>query len=104
MFNWYYLIFGLKDCLYEDGFYMGRIIFPKEYPMKPPGIEMITPNGRFAVNKRICMSMSDYHPETWNPAWHTETIIVGLISFMLSEERTTGCVNSTDEQKRAFAM
>ena len=23
---------------------------------------MITPNGRFATNTRICMSMSDFHP------------------------------------------
>ena len=28
---------------------------------------MITPNGRFAVNTRLCVSMSDFHPETWNP-------------------------------------
>ena len=70
LYIWYYVIFGLKECPFEDGFYLGRIIIPKEYPNKPPGIEMCTPNGRFAVNKRICMSMSDYHPETWNPLWN----------------------------------
>jgi ubiquitin-conjugating enzyme E2 J2 len=47
MYTWYYLIFGLTDCPYEGGYYLGKIIFPKEYPMKPPGIEMITPSGRF---------------------------------------------------------
>ena len=47
LFKWYYVIWGLKDCPYEGGYYLGRIIFPKEYPLKPPGIEMITPNGRF---------------------------------------------------------
>lgn len=82
---------------------MGKIIFPKEYPMKPPGIEMVTPNGRFACNKRICMSMSDYHPETWNPAWCCETIILGLISFMISDELTTGCVRTSDAEKRKLA-
>jgi ubiquitin-conjugating enzyme E2 J2 len=39
--------------------YHGKVKFPEEYPFKPPGISMITPNGRFATNKRICMSMSD---------------------------------------------
>jgi ubiquitin-conjugating enzyme E2 J2 len=39
--------------------YHGKIKFPEEYPFKPPGISMITPNGRFATNKKICMSMSD---------------------------------------------
>ena len=70
IFIWYYVLFGLIDSPYDQGVYFGKIIFPKEYPLKPPGIEMITPNGRFEVNKRICMSMSDYHPETWNPAWN----------------------------------
>lgn len=31
--------------------------------MKPPSVIMITPSGRFQPNARICMSMSDFHPE-----------------------------------------
>ena len=103
LYIWYYVIFGLKDCPYEGGYYMGRIIIPKEYPLKPPGIEMITPNGRFKENKRICMSMSDYHPETWNPLWNIQSIILGLISFMTTDEVTTGCVITSDQMKRDFA-
>jgi ubiquitin-conjugating enzyme E2 J2 len=103
IFMWYYVIFGLKDCPYEDGVYMGKITFPTQYPLKPPGIEMITPNGRFKSKKKICMSMSDYHPESWNPAWHTQTILLGLISFMNTDELTTGCIITTDRQKRQLA-
>ena len=47
IYLWYFVIFGLKDCPYEGGFYLGKIIFPTDYPFKPPGIMMITPNGRF---------------------------------------------------------
>mmetsp|Transcript_24759 Transcript_24759/g.38547 ORF Transcript_24759/g.38547 Transcript_24759/m.38547 type:complete len:118 (-) Transcript_24759:120-473(-) len=64
---------------------------------------MITPNGRFKPSTRICMSMSDYHPETWNPSWNVQTIIIGLISFMQTDERTAGCVVSSDYQKQIFA-
>lgn len=103
IFMWYYVVWGLLDCPYEGGYYMGKIIFPKEYPLKPPGIEMITPNGRFDINKRICMSMSDYHPESWNPTWNVQTIIIGLISFLCTDERTTGCIITTDIQKRLHA-
>ena len=94
------MVFGLKDSPFEGGFYLGRIMFPKEYPMKPPGIEMMTPNGRFQTNKRICMSMSDFHPESWNPLWNVHTIMVGLISFMNDDERSTGCVITSDSTKR----
>ena len=83
---------------------MGRIMFPKEYPLKPPGIEMLTPNGRFKPGTKICMSMSDYHPETWNPSWNVQTIIIGLISFMCTDEITAGSVRTTDDQKRILAQ
>ena len=46
---------------------------------------MITPNGRFATNKRLCLSISDFHPDTWNPAWSVATILTGLLSFMVIE-------------------
>ena len=40
------------------------------------------PSGRFETNTRICLSMSDFHAEMWNPGWNVETILIGLLSFM----------------------
>ncbi len=37
-FDWYFLIFGLEDCSYAGGYYVGKLTFPKDYPFKPPGI------------------------------------------------------------------
>ena len=51
---------------------------------------MITPNGRFATNKRLCLSISDFHPDTWNPAWSVATILTGLLSFMVRERERGG--------------
>jgi len=78
-------------------------MFPSEYPFKPPGIKMLTPSGRFVPDKKICFSMSDFHPGTWNPAWSVATICTGILSFMLSDEITTGSVSSTDQDKRTLA-
>jgi ubiquitin-conjugating enzyme E2 J2 len=47
--------------------------------------------------------MSDFHPGSWNPAWSVATILTGLLSFMLSDEMTTGSVTSSESHKRAFA-
>jgi ubiquitin-conjugating enzyme E2 J2 len=79
------------------------LLFPSEYPFKPPGIKMFTPSGRFQPDKKICFSMSDFHPGSWNPAWSVATILTGLLSFMLSDEMTAGSVTSSESHKRAFA-
>ena len=49
------------------------------------------------------MSMSDFHPESWNPLWNVHTIVIGLISFFCDDERTTGCIITTDGQKRIMS-
>ncbi|KAJ7607890.1 UBC-like protein [Roridomyces roridus] len=104
--TWNFLIRGPADSPFAGGEYHGVLLFPSEYPFKPPGIKagrMLTPSGRFNPDKKICFSMSDFHPGTWNPAWSVATILTGLLSFMLSDEMTTGSVTSTDAHKRAFA-
>ncbi|KAF5316142.1 hypothetical protein D9619_006633 [Psilocybe cf. subviscida] len=102
--NWNFLIRGPPDSPFSGGEYHGILLFPPEYPFKPPGIKMFTPSGRFAQDKKICFSMSDFHPGSWNPAWSVATILTGLLSFMLSDEMTTGSVTSSDSHKRAFAI
>lgn len=101
--TWNYIIRGPPDSPFAGGEYHGVLMFPSEYPFKPPGIKMLTPSGRFHPDKKICFSMSDFHPGTWNPAWSVATILTGLLSFMLSDEMTTGSVTATDSQKRAYA-
>ncbi|KAI3406256.2 UBC6 [Candida oxycetoniae] len=101
--EWHYIISGPKNTIFEDGQYHGILRFPTEYPFKPPSISMITPNGRFAVNTRLCLSMSDYHPNTWNPAWSVATILTGLLSFMTGNEQTTGSISTSDNVKRKLA-
>lgn len=102
--EWHYVLEGSEGTPFAGGVYHGKVKFPPEYPFKPPGISMITPNGRFATQKRICMSMSDFHPETWNPMWSVSSILTGLLSFMMDNTPTTGSVSSTVEEKRRLAQ
>lgn len=101
--EWHYVIDGPEDTPYAGGQYHGTLTFPSDYPYKPPAIRMITPNGRFKENTRLCLSMSDYHPDLWNPSWSVSTILTGLLSFMTGDEITTGSINTTDLQKRVLA-
>ena len=50
--------------------------------------------------------MSDYHPEKWNPAWGVGTILVGLLSFMNSDESegtALGMLKTSDACKEKLA-
>lgn len=99
----HYILRGPPDTPYAGGEYHGQLLFPPEFPFKPPGIKMQTPSGRFAPNVKICTSMSDYHPHTWQPGWNTSTILIGLLSFMCSDEMTTGSVTASDADRRKLA-
>ncbi|GAB9474137.1 Ubiquitin-conjugating enzyme e2 [Globisporangium polare] len=101
--EWHYVITGTADSPYAGGYYHGKLRFPPEYPMKPPAVLMLTPNGRFEVNRRICLSMSDFHPETWNPVWAVASILTGLYSFMLEDQMTTGSIETSEDEKRELA-
>jgi len=65
---------------------------------------MITPSGRFKCNQRLCLSISDFHPDTWNPAWSVTTILTGLLSFMVEDTPTLGSVESSLLTKQNLAL
>ncbi|KAJ1792778.1 Ubiquitin-conjugating enzyme E2 6 [Coemansia sp. RSA 2399] len=101
--EWHYVLTGPPDTQYEGGEYHGRLRFPSDYPYKPPAIQMITPSGRFQTNTNICMSMSNFHPDTWNPAWSVSTILNGMLSFMVEEEDTTGSIRTSMADRKMLA-
>ncbi|KAI5782624.1 ubiquitin-conjugating enzyme E2 6 [Geopyxis carbonaria] len=101
--EWHYIITGPPDTPYTDGQYWGTLIFPPDYPFKPPAIRMITPSGRFQTSTRLCLSISDFHPKSFNPAWEVSTILIGLLSFMNSDEMTTGSISASPAERKALA-
>ena len=104
LLEWHYVVTGPESSPYDGGLYHGKLVFPAEFPFKPPSIYMITPNGRFRTNTRLCLSISDYHPDTWNPAWSVGTILTGLLSFMLEKSPTMGSIETSSYEKQIFAL
>lgn len=102
--EWHYVVKGPEDTPYYGGYYHGKLQFPKDYPFKPPRIIMITPNGRFQINTRLCLSISDFHPDTWNPAWSVATILTGLLSFMVEKTATLGSIETPLETRKSLAI
>lgn len=105
LFEWHFTVRGPPETAFDGGYYHGSLSFPTEYPMKPPSIVMFTPNGRFQTNKKICLSISGYHPETWQPSWSVRTALVALIAFMPTKaNRAIGSLDFTDVERKKLAI
>ncbi|XP_047334792.1 ubiquitin-conjugating enzyme E2 32-like [Impatiens glandulifera] len=97
IFEWQFAISGPRDSEFEGGIYHGRIQLPAEYPFKPPSFMLLTPNGRFETQTKICLSISNHHPEHWQPSWSVRTALVALIAFMPTSPN--GALGSLDYKK-----
>jgi len=98
IFEWHFTMRGPKNTEFEGGVYHGKIILPSEYPLKPPDIIFLTPNGRFEVGKKICLTISSHHAESWRPSWSVRTVILAIIGFFPT--RGDGAIASLDWPKQ----
>ncbi|KAH9261755.1 hypothetical protein BASA81_000411 [Batrachochytrium salamandrivorans] len=95
---------GPQGSEFEGGRYHGKILLPSEYPFKPPNIVFLTPNGRWETRTKICLSMSSFHPEEWQPAWGIRTMLEALISFMPSPgDGALGALDASQETRVRLA-
>lgn len=104
LFEWHFTVRGPPESDFEGGVYHGRVILPPDYPMKPPSIILLTPNGRFEINKKICLSISGHHPESWQPSWSLRTALLAIIGFMPTHG--SGAIGSLDystEERKQLA-
>ena len=105
MFEWHFTIRGPTQTEFEGGIYHGKITLPNDYPFAPPSIYFFTPNGRFALNTKICLSISAYHPESWQPAWGIRLMLEALISFLPTKgEGAVGALDFSKEERKKLAI
>nr|DAD38263.1 TPA_asm: hypothetical protein HUJ06_008904 [Nelumbo nucifera] len=97
IFEWQFAIRGPRDTEFEGGIYHGRIQLPAEYPFQPPAFMLLT--------TKICLSISNHHPEHWQPSWSVRTALVALIAFMpTNPDGALGSLDYKKEERRALAI
>lgn len=105
IFEWHFTIRGPRESDFEGGVYHGKIMLPSEYPFKPPDIMFLTPSGRFEVGKKVCLTVSSHHEETWRPSWSLRTVLIAIIAFMPT--KGDGAIASLDwpkEERQKLAV
>lgn len=103
--EYHFTIRGPPSSDFESGLYHGRLLLPINYPFAPPSIMLLNPSGRFEIGKKICLSMSNYHPELWQPAWGIRTIMEALRSFFPTPgDGAIGALDWPTDVRKKFAI
>jgi hypothetical protein len=62
-------------------------------------------SGRFETNTKICLSISSYHPEQWQPSWSMRTALTALIAFFPSPAKgAVGSLEASDAERAQMAL
>lgn len=109
MLEIYFLLIGRPDTPFEGGHYLGMIKHHPEYPKKAPDYYFYTPNGRFHLNNKICLTNSGYHQSDWAPAaWNLVSLLEGLSSVFHSDIKEDkvgiGHINNTTNECKLMAQ
>ena len=49
---------------------------------------MLTPNGRFSINTKICVTNSGFHSDMWTPCWTIKQMLIGFYSIFIEDVDT----------------
>jgi ubiquitin-conjugating enzyme E2 J2 len=100
----YFLLRGDKDSDFKGGYYIGKIILHPDYPNKPGDFMMLTPNGRFSTDRKICLSNTGYHSESWNPLWSIRNSLLGIYSIWMDDkENGISHIHDSPATRRKYA-
>jgi ubiquitin-conjugating enzyme E2 J1 len=100
----YFLIYGQYDTDYKRGQYIGKIILSKNYPFSPPDFMFLTPNGRFEINRKICLSITGFHSDEWNPTITISGMLVQLYTvFEKDIDVGLGHIKSSKNERKELA-
>ncbi|XP_037609157.1 ubiquitin-conjugating enzyme E2 L3a [Sebastes umbrosus] len=85
LLNWQGLL--VPDCApYDKGAFRIELIFPAEYPFKPPKITFKTKIYHPNIDEKGQVCLPIISVENWKPATRTENVITSLISMVNSPQ------------------
>jgi len=81
MYNWKATIRGPKDTPYHGGTFELAVVFPSDYPFKPPKVAFRTLIYHPNINKNggICL---DILKDQWSPALTITKVLLSIISLL----------------------
>ncbi|CAL1535184.1 unnamed protein product [Lymnaea stagnalis] len=94
LFKWETVIYGPPETLYEGGMFKAHLLFPKEYPHRPPKMKFVSEMWHPNIDQEgnVCISILhepgddkygyEKAAERWLPVHTVETICISVISML----------------------
>jgi len=81
LFKWKATIMGPADSPYDGGVFFLDIVFPQDYPFKPPNLKFQTKIYHCNVNDKggICL---DILKDSWSPALTISKVLLSICSLL----------------------
>jgi ubiquitin-conjugating enzyme E2 D/E len=81
LFKWEGVILGPTDCPYAGGVFKLQILFPVDYPFKPPNVQFLTKIYHPNINPSglICL---DILKQQWSPALTISKVLLSITSLL----------------------
>lgn len=109
MNTWYAIFMGPHDSVYKGGQYICKILLSENYPFTPPDFIFITPNGRFDINKKICLTITGFHSDMWQSTITIKTMLIQIFSVFYQDvdngiaHLIPPAKGTTPQERKAFA-
>jgi len=92
--------------IWRGGEYIFRLSVGDEFPQAPPKLECLTENGLFGRGGAICVSIGEFHRESWRPSlgmsgFAKDGIVNGFIVFDALDESGGIRINPLRQSKIA---
>jgi ubiquitin-protein ligase len=105
---WYVLLSGFSGTNdeYVGGEYLCELTAPPSFPFNPPSFKVLTPNGVYIPDQKVCISIGEYHSQNYRAVLGMSGFAKQIISGIIGWKELTsgiGLTTTTIEEKKQFA-
>jgi ubiquitin-protein ligase len=108
---WYILLHNMEgdDGEYVGGEYLCKLVAPEKFPFEPPQFYFLTPNGVYEPNKKVCISIGEFHKDdyarTLGMSGFATELVSGMIGWKYLHDAGGGIaiIKTTPEEKKMLA-
>jgi ubiquitin-conjugating enzyme E2 J2 len=106
---WYVLLnnFPGNNGEFESGEYLVRVEMPENFPFEPPHFYFLTETGLYGVEKKVCISIGEYHKDQYRAALGVSGFCNQLVSGLIGWKEMGGGIEihkTTDDAKKRLAI